>query len=263
MTMAMNGEITDLDVPVYLAIFLLGILIGSFLNVCILRIPLKESITFERSHCMSCGYQLQWFDLVPLFSYIFLHGKCRKCKSHISVQYPIVEAANGVLYVIVFFINGWSIDSLIYCFFASALLVLSVIDFRTFEIPFGINVFIMMLGLIHLVFHLGDWMEYLIGLVCVSLFLEVLYQISNGAWIGGGDVKLMASAGLLLGWENILLAFFLGCILGSVIHVVRMKISGQSHVLAMGPYLAAGCFIAALWGDLFLNWYLSLGRISV
>jgi leader peptidase (prepilin peptidase)/N-methyltransferase len=154
MTIAGLGEINAYDLPVYLMIFLFGITIGSFLNVCILRIPLKESITFERSHCMSCGYQLQWFDLIPLFSYLFLRGKCRKCKAHISSQYPIVEAVNGVLYVLVFLINGWSIDSLIYCFFTSALLVLSVIDFRTYEIPFGINVFILGLGLIHLVLHL-------------------------------------------------------------------------------------------------------------
>jgi leader peptidase (prepilin peptidase)/N-methyltransferase len=105
--------------------------------------------------------------------------------------------------------------------------------------------------------------DYLIGILCVSLFLEVLYQISGGTWIGGGDVKLMASAGLLLGWENILLAFFLGCILGSVIHVLRMKFSGEEHVLAMGPYLAAGCFLAVLWGDRFLNWYLGFMRVTV
>lgn len=257
MTMAEPSEILFGTIA-YLMIFLFGIVIGSFLNVCILRIPLKESIAKERSHCMSCGYQLKWYDLIPLFSYIFLHGKCRKCKAHISAQYPIVEGVNGILYVLVFFINGWSIDSAIYCLFASALLVLSVIDFRTYEIPFGINVFILALGLIHLMLHLGDWMQYLIGLVCVSLFLWVLILLTKGRAMGGGDAKLMAAAGLLLGWKNIVLAFFLGCIIGSVIHVFRMKISGESHVLAMGPYLSAGCFLAMLWGEQFLNWYFGL-----
>ena len=141
-------------------IFLFGIVIGSFLNVCIYRIPAGESLSKKRSHCMSCGYQLRWFDLIPLFSYLFLGGKCRKCKAHISAQYPIIESLNGALYVLIFIINGWSIDSVIYCLLTSALIVLSVIDFRTYEIPFGINLFILALGLIHLGFHLGDWVTY-------------------------------------------------------------------------------------------------------
>lgn len=255
MTMAKLDEIILIAV-FYLMVFLFGIVIGSFLNVCILRIPLKESVAKERSHCMSCGYQLKWYDLVPLFSYLFLRGKCRKCKAHISKQYPIVEGLNGIVYVLVFFINGWSIDSVIYCLFASALIVLSVIDIRTYEIPPGINIFILILGLIMTGLHLGDWVGHLIGLVCVSGFTWIIYQVSGGTAIGGGDVKLMGAAGLLLGWQNIILAFFIGCILGSVIHIARMKISKVDHVLAMGPYLAAGCFLAAMWGGQFINWYI-------
>lgn len=252
----MTTESWILEIVLYAMIFLYGIIIGSFLNVCILRIPLKESIAKERSHCMSCGYQLAWYDLVPLFSYIFLGGKCRKCKKHISLQYPLVEALNGVLYVLIFLVNGWSIDSVIYCLLTSALIVLSVIDFRTYEIPIGINLFILALGLIHLVFHLGDWLEYGIGLLAVSGFLWLLYQLSGGTAIGGGDVKLMGAAGLLLGWKLAIVAFFAGCIIGSVIHVARMKLSRAERRLAMGPYLAAGIFFAALWGNQFLNWYL-------
>ncbi len=252
----MTTEPWSVEIIAYAVLFLFGIVIGSFLNVCILRIPLKESIAKERSHCMSCGYQLAWYDMIPLFSYLFLGGKCRKCKSHISLQYPLVEALNGVLYVLIFLVNGWSIDSVIYCLLASALIVLSVIDFRTYEIPFGINLFILALGLIHLIFHLGDWVDYGIGLLAVSGFLWILYQISKGAAIGGGDVKLMGAAGLLIGWKLSILAFLLGCIIGSVIHVIRMKVSGAEHRLAMGPYLAAGIMIAVLWGNQFLNWYL-------
>lgn len=252
----MTTEPWSVEIIAYAVLFLFGIVIGSFLNVCILRIPLKESVAKERSHCMSCGYQLAWYDMIPLFSYLFLGGKCRKCKSHISLQYPLVEALNGVLYVLIFLVNGWSIDSVIYCLLASALIVLSVIDFRTYEIPFGINLFILALGLIHLIFHLGDWVDYGIGLLAVSGFLWILYQISKGAAIGGGDVKLMGAAGLLIGWKLSILAFLLGCIIGSVIHVIRMKVSGAEHRLAMGPYLAAGIMIAVLWGNQFLNWYL-------
>lgn len=252
----MTTESWIFEMIIYVVIFLYGIVIGSFLNVCILRIPLKESIAKKRSHCMNCGYQLKWYDLVPLFSYIFLGGKCRKCKEHISLQYPLVEALNGVLYVLIFLVNGWSIDSVIYCLLGSALIVLSVIDFRTYEIPFGINLFILALGLIHLIFHLGDWVDYGIGLLAVSTFLEIIYQISKGTAIGGGDVRLMGAAGLLLGWKLSIVAFLTGCILGSVIHLIRMKVSGAERVLAMGPYLAAGIMFAALWGNEFLSWYL-------
>ena len=145
---------TVLLISIYICVFLFGIVIGSFLNVCILRIPEGESIVTDRSHCMNCGYQLKWYDLVPLFSYLFLGGKCRKCKNHISMQYPLVEAANGILWVLVFAVNGINVDSVLYCLMTSALLTLSVIDFRTYEIPLGINVFILALGLIHLFLHL-------------------------------------------------------------------------------------------------------------
>lgn len=115
----------------YIIVFLYGIVIGSFLNVLIYRIPKKENLVMTRSHCMSCGYQLRWFDLIPLFSFLALGGKCRKCKTRLSVQYPIIEALNGVLYLAVFARYGVSVESLLYCLLFSALLALSVIDFRT------------------------------------------------------------------------------------------------------------------------------------
>lgn len=240
----------------YTTIFLFGIVIGSFVNVCIYRIPKKEDIVRVRSHCMNCGYQLKWYDLVPLFSYLALQGRCRKCKTKLSVQYPIVEAGNGILYVIIVLVNGVNVESLLYCLLASALLTLSVIDFRTYEIPAGINLFILAVGLIRAATDLSGWLSYLIGFCSVSAFLTILYYATKGRGIGGGDVKLMAVCGLVLGWKLIILAFFIGCILGAVIHVIRMKISGESHVLAMGPYLSMGVFIAMLWGSQMIEWYL-------
>ena len=247
-----------MDVILYLPIFLYGIVIGSFLNVCIYRIPLGESIAKERSHCMSCGYQLKWYDLVPLFSWLVLRGKCRKCSTPISPQYPMIEALNGVLYVLIFAVNGFSLVSGLYCLMASALLALSVIDFRTYEIPFGFNVFIGILGLVRLVTNFGNWSDYVLGFLAISVVLALLLIVSQGRAIGGGDVKLMAAAGLLLGWKLIILAFLIGCILGSVIHIIRMKVSQAESVLAMGPYLSAGILIAALWGNQFINWYFNL-----
>ena len=245
-------------IPVYIVIFIFGIVIGSFLNVCILRIPKHETIVTERSHCMRCGYQLSWYDMIPVFSWLFLRGKCRKCKEPISPQYPIIEALNGVLYVLVFIVRDFTFESILYCLLASALVVLSVIDWRTYEIPIGINIFILVLGILHVCADWQNWLQYVLGFLCVSMVLLVIFYASGGRAIGGGDIKLMAAAGLLLGWKNIILGFLLGCILGAVIHVIRMKISNEDKVLAMGPYLSAGIFIAALWGDAFLTWYLGM-----
>ena len=242
----------------YIIVFLYGIVIGSFLNVLIYRIPKKENLVVTRSHCMSCGYQLRWFDLIPLFSFLALGGKCRKCKTRLSVQYPLIEGLNGVLYLAVFARYGVSVESLLYCLLFSALLALSVIDFRTYEIPTGFNYFILTLGLIRVVTDFENWPEYAIGLVAVSLVLYLIYRVSNGAAIGGGDVRLMAATGLLLGWKRNILAFLLGCIIGSVIHLARMKISKADRVLAMGPYLAVGVAIAAMWGTELIAWYLEI-----
>lgn len=175
---------------------------------------------------------------------------------------PLVEALNGGLYLLVFWRYGCSIDSLLYCLLFSALLTLSVIDFRTYEIPLGINIFILTLGLIRIVTDLSHWLSYGIGLLSVSIPLLLIYLVTKGRGIGGGDVKLMAVTGLLLGWKLNLLGFLLGCILGSVIHVCRMKIAGEGRVLAMGPYLAMGIAVSAIWGEQMIAWYLSFAGLG-
>ncbi|MCI5494604.1 MAG: prepilin peptidase [Lachnospiraceae bacterium] len=239
-------------------IFLFGIVIGSFLNVCIYRIPKGEDIVKTSSHCMSCGYQLRWYDLIPLFSYIFLRGKCRKCGVKLSMQYPIVEALNGILYVLIFYVTDFTVDSFIFCLMTSALLVLAVIDFRTYEIPWGINLLLFVLGVVRCMSDKENLMDHLIGFVAVSGVLLLIYIFSKGAAIGGGDIKLMAATGLLLNWKLIIFAFILGCVIGSVIHLIRMKFFHAGRMLAMGPYLSAGIFIAALWGDTLIDGYLNL-----
>lgn len=241
---------------IYPLIFLYGIIIGSFLNVCIYRIPLQENITTTRSHCTHCGYQLKWYDLFPIVSYIIYRGRCRTCKTKISPQYPMIEALNGILYVWVFSSHGFTVTSILYCLAVSALLVLSVIDFRTYEIPVGINLFIGVLGILNVVYDRGNIVNYLIGFLGVSGFLLLIYEITKGRGIGGGDIKLMAVSGLLLGWQNNLLAFILGCMIGSVIHLIRMKVSSEDRVLAFGPYLSVGIIIVMLYGEPMIDWYL-------
>ncbi len=243
-------------------ILTLGILIGSFLNVCIYRIPKHEDITTTRSHCMICGNVIRWYDLVPVISYLLLRGKCRNCGAKLSIQYPIIELLNGLLYGLIFATMGLNIKSVLTMALVSALIVIAVIDWRTYEIPFGLNVFIAVLGVSVVVAKLinrdfsGIW-DNLIGFISVSGFLLILYLITKGRGIGGGDIKLMAAAGFFLGWKNCILAFVIGCILGSIIHLIRMKVAKQDHVLAFGPYLSVGIFIASLWGDKIVRAYLN------
>ncbi|WP_417029852.1 prepilin peptidase [Blautia sp.] len=247
-----------LEIVPYIVIFIFGITIGSFLNVCIYRIPLHQSIVTVSYHCMTCGRKLKWYDMVPVFSWLLLGGKCRSCKSKISLQYPVIELLNGILYVVICLVNGMDLFSLIYCLMTSALLTLSLIDWRTYEIPPGINGFLFILGVAAAVLDRGNLLSHLAGMVCVSGFLGILYLISRGRAIGGGDIKLMFACGLILGWKQIILAFLLGCIIGSVIHLIRIRVQGEGHVLAMGPYLSAGIFLAALWGNAWISWYISL-----
>lgn len=297
----------------YVILFMYGIVVGSFLNVCILRIPLKESLSSKRSHCMSCGHQLAWYDLFPLFSYLFLRGKCRYCKQKISKQYPIVEGLNGAMAVLCFMIGGffphtiehisewiylgeeaglevwdwahrvYNIENLfLKCLVCSALIVITVVDWRTFEIPLGANIFIFVTGVIKLISTMwvdsryyrfycqhagieptfwqilngnGKWLEYVLGFFMVSVFLWLIYVLSKGRAIGGGDVKLMAVAGLFLGWKLNLVALIFGCLYGSVIHIIRMKKSGEGKQLAMGPYLSAGIVTAMWFGNSIITWY--------
>ena len=252
-------SVKDYYLAPLLAIF--GIVVGSFLNVCIYRIPKHENITTTRSHCMACGNVIKWYDLVPVISFLLLRGKCRNCGAKLSIQYPIIEILNGLLYCLVYAVLGLNTKSVLTMALISALIVIAVIDWRTYEIPFGLNVFIAVLGVAVIVEKLVNRdftgaIDNLIGAVCVSGFLLILYLVTKGRGIGGGDIKLMAAAGLFLGWKNCILAFIIGCVLGSVIHLIRMKVSNKDHVLAFGPYLAAGIFIASLWGDRIVSAYL-------
>lgn len=247
-----------MEIIIYILITAYGLVIGSFLNVLILRIPEKEDFVKERSHCMKCGYQLAWYDMIPVVSYLYLKGKCRNCGASISIQYPIVEALNALLYLLIFYVNGNNYDSVMYCFVTSALLVISVIDFRTYEIPARLTIFIAAMGIVCTAMDYHQIPLHIIGMCSVGLVLEILFIISGGNWIGGGDATLMMAAGLVLGWKKIVAAFFIACILGAVIHSIRMKVSHADHVLALGPYLAMGIYFMMVWGDTFINWYLGL-----
>ncbi|MEG2350507.1 MAG: A24 family peptidase [Hungatella sp.] len=219
-----------LSVLLYCLIIFCGAVIGSFLNVCIDRILRHENIAMTRSFR----------------------------RTSISIRYPMIGAVNALLYVFVFAVHGWGWRSVIYGLMSSALLVLSIIDIRTYEIPLEINRFLMLLGAAACLLDRGNRADHVIGFFSVSSVLYLLYLVSGGRAIGGGDVKLMAACGLLLGWRCSILTLILGCMLGSVIHIARMVISHADHVLAMGPYLSAAMFFSALWGEQMIHAYVRI-----
>ncbi len=253
---------TPFYVILYIIVFLYGIVIGSFLNVCIYRLPKKESVVTVGSHCMACDHPLKWYDLFPLFSWLALKGRCRYCGEHISLQYPVIEGLNGALYLLIFAVTGWNVDSILWCLLASALIVIAVIDERTMMIPVGAEIFILIIGVIHLLFHLDDWTYYVIGLFSVSLFLLlcalIFRAITGRGGLGLGDIELMACAGLCIGWGHALLALIIASVSGSIIEGIRMAVTMDKGKFALGPYLAVGILMATLWGDALLEWYIGV-----
>lgn len=239
-----------------IVITIYGLCIGSFLNVVILRLPIYESLSKRESHCFKCGKSIKWYDNIPVFSYIVLGGKCRNCGNKISIQYPLIEITNTFIWVLIYLRYKISIDTVIYVSLASALLALSVIDERTFEIPIQINYFIGVLGLIATAIGYKQWYNHIIGMLVVSVFLLVIWFVTDG--LGFGDVKLMFFAGLVVGWKIIIVGFLTGCLVAIPVHVLRMKISNKAHKLAFGPYLSFGIYTALFIGeqvaDIYISW---------
>lgn len=196
--------------------------------------------------------------LYLFFNYVIAYDKAFKNLdiTNIIRERKYIVFLPPLLYLLIFHQNGYNIVSILYCLFTSTLILLSIIDFKTYEIPIEMNLFIGVLGIIRVVLDLKQVETYLIGFICVSGFLFFIYIITKGKGIGGGDIKLMAVSGLLLGYQAILVGFLLGCIIGSIIHILRCKISHKDHILAFGPYLSIGMFLSILYGDQIITWYL-------
>ena len=235
-----------------------GLCVGSFCNVLIYRIPLGEEFVKTPSHCMKCGHQLKWHELIPVVSWLIQGGKCRSCRVKLSPQYPAIELLNGAMWFVTALLY-WEapLRVALYCIFWSMLMVLAVIDWRTFQIPNGINLVIFLLGVVQLVADREHWLTYVVGLASVSLVFFLLWLLTGGTGIGMGDVKLVGAAGLLLGWPRMILAVLLGSLAGTVIHTMRMK-RGAGRKLAFGPYLAGGLWVSALVGEQIIAAYLGL-----
>lgn len=198
--------------------FLFGSVIGSFLNVVILRTPLKQSIVTEPSHCFTCGHRLAWYDMFPIFSYIFLRGKCRYCKSPYSPRYMIIEAITAVSYCLAYLVFGFTWELAFAAVLFAVLIVLSGVDIDHYEIPYWCSGTVAALGLLSfLVFRETPWYERLIAFGIVVVLFGIMVLIGG---MGGGDLQLMAGASLLLGYR-VFAALLIGICLGSIYGVIK------------------------------------------
>jgi leader peptidase (prepilin peptidase)/N-methyltransferase len=246
--------------------FVFGAVVGSFLNVCIYRLPRGESIVFPASHCPTCGKGIRPYDNIPIVSYLFLRGRCRFCGARISSQYPVVELINALLTMFLFIKCGFSLTFLFLFIFCSALVVITFVDLEHRIIPDVISLPGIVLGFISSFFlNWLSWQDSLIGIIAGggSLFIvATVYQlITKKEGMGGGDIKLLAMMGAFLGWMAVPFIVFASSLVGSVIGVTIMLAQKKDSKLAIpfGPFLAFGAILYVFYGKQLIFWYLNLG----
>ena len=248
--------------------FIFGMLVGSFLNVCICRMPKNESVVSPPSHCPFCSYQIRWYDNIPLFSYLLLRGKCRGCGAHISLQYPLVELLNGVIALLLFIRLGPTPAFAALFLFCSALVVITFIDIEHQIIPDEISLSGIVIGFVlSFVIPGHHWLDSLLGILLGGgslLLVAYLYHLLTGKeGMGGGDIKLLAMMGAFLGWKAVPFIIFASSLVGSVIGISIMLVQKKNSKLAIpfGPYLALGAVLYIFYGKVLIRWYLSLSGI--
>jgi len=244
-------------------VFLLGLIIGSFSNVCIYRIPKNESIIFPASRCPNCHTPIKAIDNIPILSYLLLKGKCRQCGEKISIRYPIVEFLSGVIYLLIFLVYGRSGQSIIYALLSSALIIISFIDLDKQIIPDEISLPGIIIGFILSIFvpyisYFNSILGIIIGGGIIFLIALAGLAIFKKEAMGGGDVKLAAMIGAFIGWKYIIISLFIGFFIGAIagILLILSKIKSRDDMVPFGPFIALGSLITILWGENILSWYL-------
>ncbi|MCX6764269.1 MAG: prepilin peptidase [Candidatus Nealsonbacteria bacterium] len=252
------------DFIIYFFVFIFGLIIGSFLNCVIYRLEKEESFLFGRSYCPHCKKTLKAMDLIPILSFMALRGKCRYCKKKISWQYPLVELGTAFLFILLFQHFGLGSNFLGFVFYSAIfcfLIVVFVYDLKHFLIPDKIIYPAIALALIYNFFNLNNLLfNFLPSALGGFVFFLIIFLISQGKWLGFGDVKLVFLLGLFLGFPNILLALFLSFTIGAIIGIglIVLKRKNLKSEVPFAPFLVLGSLIAFFWGEKILNWYLSL-----
>ena len=243
-----------------------GLAVGSFLNVCIYRLPRRESLMWPASHCTSCNRSLAWFENVPVIGWLALGGRCRTCGARISGQYPLVEALTAGVFVAAYFLYGWTPLLAVRLLFACAMIVLFLIDFHHQILPNVITLPGIVLGLVASLWLPPGWFSSVIGILAGGGVLfaisEVYYRTRGHEGLGMGDVKMLAMIGAFLGWPLMLLTLVFASFSGSLVGVamIASRRGGLKAALPFGTFLAVGAIVAAVAGDPILDWYLGYYR---
>jgi leader peptidase (prepilin peptidase) / N-methyltransferase len=250
----------------YLIVALFGLVIGSFLNVCIYRLPLDQSIVWPASRCTACGRELSWYENIPVLSYAVLGGRCRTCRTHISLMYPVIETLTAILFVATYAAFGLSILLFIRLAFGCAMLVLLVIDLQHQILPNEITLGGIVVGVAASLVASPGWRESLIGAAAGGGILWLVAwgyeRLRHQEGLGFGDVKMLAMIGAFLGWKLMLLTLGSASILGSLTAGALM-LGGRASLhskLPLGTFLAVAAILAGLYGGPVVEWYLGFYR---
>ena len=250
-----------------IAVFILGIFIGSFLNVLIDRLPREESVIKGRSHCEKCKKVLRWHDLIPLVSFIFLKGKCRHCHIPLSFYYPIIEITTGLMFVLALNVSGLTnyLGLIYYLILFSALIVIFFTDLKYGIIPDVILFLSAIVTAIYLFLNFNSLIiNYLLSAVGACLFFLFLFLITKGKGMGFGDVKFAFLMGLILGFPKIIVSLYVAFLTGAVIGCIlimwkKKKVFGTS--IPFGPFLAIGVLVAILYGEILVQSFFRLALL--
>lgn len=242
---------------IHLFVFIFSVSIGSFLNVLIYRLPIGEEFVVKRSYCPNCKHELDFYDLVPILSYLGLKGKCRYCQSKISKMYPFVELLTGFIGVYCFERFGFSITMVLHFFVLTILLVISVIDIKTMEIPDGCNFVLIVLGLIRVFMFELNLYEHIFYAGLVALIILIINRIKLS--FGDGDMKLYFSLGLYLG-DKVFLVLLFSIFFGSIygIYLLMMKKANKNTIFPFGPFISLGSFVYIFFGRYLIRWLMCL-----
>ncbi|WP_010238113.1 prepilin peptidase [Clostridium arbusti] len=250
-----------MNILIEVYIIILGLLLGSFFNVCIFRIPRGESIAFPPSHCTSCNNKIKGYDLIPVISYILLKGKCRYCGEKISLRYPAVEIVTAVLFYLVYLNYGLTFFTIKFIVLVSLLMVIGMIDFDTTDVYFSTTITGIVCGIGFIIagyfMNLGV-IEFILGGVAAGGFIAVIILITRG--MGWGDAEICFMCGLFLGLKLSIVMLFLSFIIGGIIGIalIALKIKNRKDYIPFGPFIAISSLLTLFFGQHIVNYYISM-----
>lgn len=241
-------------------IVIVGLVFGSFLNVCIFRIPKGESISYPPSHCMKCGTKIKAYDLFPVISYVILGGKCRKCGDKISIRYPLVELFTGIIFLLIYLKFGLTLYFIKYSILSCFLIVVGLIDLDTTDVFFSTTLPAIIIGIVFIIINYftgENFTTFIFGGILSGGIIALIILFTGG--MGWGDFEICLFAGLFLGLKPSIIMLFFSFVIGGIfgMFLIATKRKSRKDYIPFGPYIAVASFIALFWGNQIIQWYIS------